>query len=148
MSTKVKKILIIGQAPPAVKQTYPYDTTMLYDWFSEIGISKPDAQEIFEFEAMVGEFPGHNPGGGHRVPKVEEMHKHYHAVLADKIREADCIILLGRVPQDYFNKFITLADSKKKLSLIHPSKLNWNIYQRNKEKILSELKEFVYSSQK
>ena len=29
------KILIIGQAPPAVGQSLPYDTTMLYDWFLE-----------------------------------------------------------------------------------------------------------------
>lgn len=41
----MKKILIIGQAPPLQKQDVPYDTTMLYEWLSEIGISKEKAQK-------------------------------------------------------------------------------------------------------
>ena len=39
------KILIIGQAPPAVKQTVPYDTTMLYEMFAWVDISKEQAKE-------------------------------------------------------------------------------------------------------
>lgn len=50
------KIIIIGQAPPAVKQIVPYDTTLLYDMFSWVNISKEQAQELFEFEAMVDFF--------------------------------------------------------------------------------------------
>ena len=34
------KILIIGQAPAAVKQEVPYDTTYLYTMLEWIGISK------------------------------------------------------------------------------------------------------------
>src|SRR6185312_4933999 len=55
-----KKILIIGQAKPAVEQEYPYDTTMLYSWLKEQGISKLHAQHIFEFEAVYQEFPGYD----------------------------------------------------------------------------------------
>jgi len=51
------KTLIIGQAPANQKQTYPYDTTQLYDWLNEIGISKEEAQNLFTFDAVYDKFP-------------------------------------------------------------------------------------------
>lgn len=55
-----RKILIIGQSLPAVAQTVPYDTTLLFDWLEEAGISKEQAINMFEFEAVYGYgFLGH-----------------------------------------------------------------------------------------
>jgi hypothetical protein len=52
-----KKILIIWQAPSLKKQDFPYDTTMLYDWFDEVWISKEKAVSICDFEAMTDKKP-------------------------------------------------------------------------------------------
>lgn len=50
------KILIIGQAPPAVNQRVPYDTTLLYDIFEWVGIDKEQAQNMFDFDAVYNKF--------------------------------------------------------------------------------------------
>ncbi len=151
-----KKILIIGQAPPAVKQELPYDTTMLYDWLNEIGISKNDAQEIFDFDAVYGEFPGFDENGGHKKPTWQQMLQHYTDVLEKKIKDVDKVIILGNVAKDFFvalknynDKFVEEAEQqvlfgKKVIYLIHPSKRNFSLYQKSKENILNLLKSVVY----
>lgn len=138
------KILIIGQALPAVKQQYPYDTTLWYDWLSEIGISKEQAQEMFEFEAMTDKFPGHGKSG-HLKPSMDEMDRHYRDKLGWKILLADKIILLGNVPRDYFEgRGLMKSVAAQKLCLIHPSRRNYDRYMQNKEEIISSLKQFIY----
>lgn len=138
-------ILIIGQAPPAVKQALPYDTTMLYDWFDLCGISKDKAQNMFEFDAMVGEFTGYD-SSGHRKPNEQEMSVHYQDVLVDKILKAEKIILLGNVPKQFFKESVLFEfwEGKKFLTLIHPSRRNTSIYLANKDKIIKQLKTFIY----
>jgi len=140
------KILIIGQAPPAVKQEVPYDTTMLYDWLIEVGITKDTAQDMFEFEAVCGDFTGFSEKGGHRKPSLSEMDAHWDSVLEEKVQLADKIILLGNVSRDYFySKPKTYSCGLKVLELIHPSKRNSFLYSKTKDAVISSLKEFINS---
>src|SRR6476659_1760194 len=106
------KILVIGQAPPAVKQEVPYDTTMLYDWLKEVGISKEKAQEMFEWEAVSNVFPGFG-NGGHKVPSQEDMDNHWEE-LKEKISKAQKVIVLGNVPRQYLasKKFFVRPSSR------------------------------------
>ena len=82
-----RRNLIIGQALPAVKQEYPYDTTMLYDWLNEVGISKEEAQNIFEFDAVYDKFPVFDSKGGHLKPTKDQMEEYYERSLRDKIEK-------------------------------------------------------------
>ncbi|AGO47541.1 uracil-DNA glycosylase [Cellulophaga phage phi4:1] len=144
MSTK---ILIIGQAPPIQKQDIPYDTTMLYDWLSEVGISKDKAQDMFEFEAMTDKIPEVTEFG-HKPPSDLEMKDYWKRVLCDKVDQSEKIILLGACPRNFFkkDKFFERYDNKrfKVLSLIHPSKRNYKMYNDNKEKLVSLLKDIIF----
>lgn len=140
----MSKILIIGQAPPAVAQGVPYDTTMLYDWLKEVGISKEDAQDIFEFDAVYDKFPGHDENGGHLKPTREQMDEYWDRALEMKVILSDKVILLGNVARDYFNsKEKRYSCNLEVYELIHPSKRNYSLYQKNKGEIIGKLKEAV-----
>lgn len=136
------KILIIGQAPPAVKQKIPYDTTLLYDMLSWVGITLEEAQDMFDFDAMVDKFPGHSKTG-HKKPDYQEVLAHYRHVLKPKIIKADKIIVLGKVAEGYIKEREVLYPDKKFLYLIHPSKRNYAQVYREKTEITKKLKEFI-----
>lgn len=139
----MSKILIIGQAPPAVKQKVPYDSTLLYDWLKECGISKEQAQEMFEFDAVYNKFPGHAEGGGHKAPTIEQMDEHW-PILEEKIQLANKIIVLGNSPRDYIaTKDRTWSCTSEWLFIMHPSKMNFNRYNKNKQAVLEPLKKFL-----
>lgn len=134
-----KKILIIGQSLPAVKQNLPYDTTMLYDWLGELGISKDEAQVLFEFEAVYGYgFLGYDSKGGHIIPTKEHKDKYFKEVLADKIAKADKVWVLGRVAEKYL-KEVGALKGKVSICTIHPSTRNYSLYIKNKQSILKEI---------
>lgn len=140
----MNKILIIGQALPAVKQELPYDTTLLYDWLQEVGISKQDAQNLFEFDAVFGSFTGFDVNGGHLKPTVEQMDSHWDKVLETKIQLADKVWVLGNVARDYINtKDKTWGCDTKWIYTIHPSKRNWNLYLKNKQNIINSIKSLL-----
>lgn len=136
----MKKILLIGQAPPIKPQDIPYDSTMLYDWLKEIGVSKEEAQLIFEFEAMTDKIPK-VVKGNQKPPSIFEMKDYYHRVLLDKIYNSDIVILLGKSPMKFFDQdefFVDIMTGKKRFfTMIHPSKRNITLYRNNKEKVLS-----------
>ena len=136
----MSKILIIGQAPPLQKQTIPYDTTMLYDWLSEIGISKKEAVEMFDFEAMTDKPPRIGSNGVHLKPSKIEMDDYYRRVLHAKCLKADSIILVGKCSMNYFGfddfyKTVEIKD-KRYTTIIHPSKRNHSRYMSNRDKVL------------
>ena len=132
------KILVIGQAPSARKQEYPYDSTQFYDWLEELDISKEQAQELFIFDSVYNHFPGFKQGGGHLVPTQEQMDSHW-SELSDNILHASKVLVFGNVAKDYLiSKGFTDFEF-----LMHPSKLNFNLYQKNKEKVLSTLKKLL-----
>lgn len=138
------KILIIGQAPPAVKQTIPYDTTLLYVMLGWANISKEQAQEMFDFEALVEEFPGHNEGGGHKKPDKIAIANHLATVLQRKINASQKIILLGNEARTVIaSEIITYGIYDKYLFLPHPSKRNYSLIMRDKPKFESLLKSFL-----
>lgn len=131
------KILIIGQAPANVEQKLPYDTTMLYDWLNEIGISKDQSQELFIFDAVYNKFPGFNKNGGHKKPSWEQFVEYWTMSLKQKTEECKSIIVLGNVAKEYLS---LMNIEKPMIFLIHPSKRNYSLYNKNKEEILSKLK--------
>lgn len=137
-----RKTLIIGQAPASQSQKYPYDTTQLYDWLQEVGVSKEEAQDLFIFDAVYDKFPGFDVKGGHLKPTKIQMDDYWERELRDKVWMASKILLLGNVARDYIHSKINVRN-KKVYCLIHPSSRNIGIYRQNKEKILSVLKEIV-----
>lgn len=138
------KILIIGQAPPAVTQTLPYDTTLLYDMLSWVGITKEQAQDLFEFEAMSTAFPGHGENG-HLKPSSQVMREHYDNVLTGKIQNSKRILVLGRVAENALKDFGAFCSNKHEnvVFMIHPSKRNYSAIMSNKETITIQLQELL-----
>lgn len=138
------KILIIGQAPPAVKQIVPYDTTLLYEILYWVNISKEQAQEIFEFEAMVNTFPGRTENG-HKAPDKHSMHRHYKYFLIPKIQQASKVILLGNVAKENCTEFgiYAIKGAGNILCLPHPSRRNYSLIMKNKDSITNKLKQFL-----
>ena len=134
------KILIIGQAPPAVKQEFPYDTTLLYEMLGWVGISKEQAQDMFEFEAMTDKFPGHGPNG-HLKPTLKEMQHHLDTTLNRKIINSDKMIVLGNVAKEALLTLTPYGMRKTDpvLFLIHPSKRNYSKIMAQKEQITEQL---------
>lgn len=141
-----KRILIIGQAPPAVKQELPYDTTMLYDWLREIGIGKEHALSLFDFDAVYnGEFLGFNPKGGHLKPTKQHMEAYWESTLASKTLGVEKIWIVGRVAEEFLKEkgiFVGMF-GKEVITTIHPSKRNYSLYQRNKIPFLRSLVKFI-----
>ena len=138
------KILIIGQAPGFQKQTVPYDTTMLYDWLNECGVSKEAAQDIFDFEAVSNVFPGFDANGCHLKPSREAMQRHWESALEDKVIGSNKVILLGNAAKEFFySQPKTWSCNLDVLELIHPSKRNYSLYQKNKVAIIDQLKKFL-----
>ena len=133
------KILVIGQAPPAVKQELPYDSTMLYEMLSWVGVTKEKAQELFEFEAVFNEFPGYGESG-HLKPSVDQMNQHWNETLETKVQIANKVLLLGNVARDYFySKPKTWSCGLEIFELIHPSKRNFARIMNSKEHIVKTL---------
>lgn len=139
----MKKILVIGQAPPAKVQKFPYDTTMLYYWLAECGIDMIDAQEMFEWEAIYDKFPGWNEVGGHNQPTKEQMAEHW-PVLEEKIQGVDKVWLLGNVAETYFNsKPKTWSCNLEVIKTMHPSMRNFGYYMRTKKELIDKIKNFL-----
>ena len=135
-----KRILIIGQAPPAVQQGVPYDTTMLYDWFNEVGINKEEAQNIFLFDAVYDKFPGFDIKGGHLKPSKIQMEEYYERSLRDKIENCKSILVLGNCAKEFLK---TKNIDKPIEYTIHPSKRNSFLYNKGKENVLSKLRKII-----
>ena len=89
----IQKILVIGQAPPKQFQKVPYDTTMIYSWLQEVDVTKDEAQEIFDWEAVYDKFPGYDKGA-HAVPTPEEMEYYWEMTLRDKVIDSRKIWVL------------------------------------------------------
>lgn len=137
----MSKILVIGQAPPAVTQKVPYDTTMFYDWLAEIGITKYEAQNLFEFEAVSNIFPGHGDSG-HLLPTPEIMMQHWNNTLGNKVLAHDKIWIMGNVAWNFLERRVEL-EGKEVLETMHPSKRNIGWYKANKAVILHKIEMFV-----
>ncbi len=141
----MNKILIIGQAPPAVKQEVPYDTTLLYTMLEWVGISKSQAQEMFEFEAMSDKFPGFTDKA-HKVPSIEDMVSHWNTTLAIKVINANKILVLGKFAKQELNDTFHFRDvnhAADVIYLIHPSRRNYTFIVANKQQITHQLNTFI-----
>jgi uracil-DNA glycosylase len=138
------KILVIGQALPAVDQAYPYSTTMLYEILSWVGISVEQAQKIFAFDAVYNAFPGYDNKGNHHKPTQKQMEQYWKESLETKVQLADKVILLGNVSKEFFySQPKTWSCNLEILELIHPSRLNYNRIINSKTKITEKLKNFL-----
>lgn len=67
MITPMKRVVIIGQAPPRIPADIPYGRTRLYAWLAKAGVDKNEAIQSFTFTALVNTFPG-TVGRSHKVP--------------------------------------------------------------------------------
>lgn len=142
MNTK-KKILIVGQSLPAVKQKLPYDTTMLYEWLKELNITKEEAQSLFEFDAVYGYgFLGFNSDGSHKLPTQEDKDKYWSEVLKKKVQETDKIWIVGKVAEGFLLSKGAVFD-KDFIITPHPSYRNRALYNRNKKSILNKIKGLI-----
>lgn len=140
----MNKILIIGQAPAVVEQTYPYDTTLLYTWLQEVGISIEQAQHMFEFEAIYNEFPGHNKNGGHLKPSKQQMIDHWVTSLENKVIASDKVWVLGNVAKDFIDKREKTWSSKTQwLYTMHPSRRNYYKFSLDRESVLTDISDFL-----
>lgn len=135
------KILIIGQAPPAQKQEYPYDTTLLYDMLKWVGITKEQAQDMFDFEAMASSLRGVK-NGQHLKPLKKEMKTHWQSVLLGKVKSANKIILLGTVAKETCTEFGVRYWCKNILELPHPSRRNYVLIMGKKGRNYTAIKRF------
>jgi uracil-DNA glycosylase len=73
------------------------------------------------------------------------MDLYWDEVLETKVQLADKVILLGNVARDFINsKPKTWSQNKQFLELIHPSRLNYKRIMDNKDKIIKDLKEFIF----
>lgn len=134
------KILIIGQAPPAVNQAVPYDTTLLYEMFSWVNISKEQAQDKFEFESACNVFPGFTTARGHKAPSLKQMTDHWEKTLFNKFFQAKKIIILGKVAGTFLmTKTFGHANIPEIIYLLHPSKRNYSKIITDKENIIKKL---------
>lgn len=130
---------------PLKEQTYPYDTTMLYDWLTLVGINKDQAQKLFEFEAVYNGFPGLNKSGGHKTPTKKQMLEHWENVLQTKVECADKIWLLGSVSKNFIESVPkTWSCNMEFLETIHPSRRNIGYFLKNKEQIIESISNFIY----
>ena len=142
----MSKILIIGQAPGIRNQKVPYDTTLLYEMLSWVGVTKEQAQTMFEFEAMSAEFPG-KVKSSHKTPTQEEMHLHWGNVLEPKVILADKVWLLGKVASKYFHSLPkTWSCNLEIIETFHPSRRNYSKIMKQKEAITTLLSEFLNST--
>lgn len=115
-----KKILIIGQAPPAKEQKKPYDSTLLYNIFGLAGISDEDAKGIFEFNAISNTFRG-SKNGNHLRPLRRDVEAHFPALYKSAKRSAG-IITLGEMARNEWshNKgFYQVSESKWQLNPLY-----------------------------
>lgn len=140
----MKKILIIGQAPPVKEQKVPYDSTLLYEMLSWVGITKEQAQDMFEFEAVSPTLRGVK-NGNHLKPLKHEIHNHVVTVLGAKMKEADKILLMGNVAiENVIGKKHPYGMFGTKYALLpHPSRRNYNLIMKQKESITNLLKEVL-----
>lgn len=139
-----EKILIIGQAPPVQKQTLPYDTTMLYNWFHLIGVSKEQAVELFEFDAVYDKFPGFDANKGHLKPTTAQMEEYWERALKKKVDKAPSILVLGSHARDFLKT--KNIQGKYIVYTIHPSTRNYGLYANDSVNILNSLKSLLPSS--
>lgn len=149
LNTDRPKILVIGQAPPAQKQTVPYDTTLLYTWLEEIGISKEHAQHIFEWEAVCPVFVGrYENGSGHRTPPHKMMYDHWKACLEEKVITANKIWVLGGVARDFIklmeNMNRSWSANTEFFYSLHPSRRNLHSFRQIKDQLIPDLHNFIY----
>lgn len=141
-----KKILIIGQAPPLKTQQVPYDTTLLYTMLEWVGVSKEQAQDIFEFEALTDQFPGKTKAGSHKVPSTQDRLDYWQQGLRGKTLRADKVICLGKEAEGFL-LFMQGCDEaiqqRQFLYLPHPSRRNYSRIMKQREEITEALSVFL-----
>lgn len=115
-----------------------------------VGISKEQAQDMFEFDAISSEFPGKTKTNGHKKPSKEAIKSHFKNVLERKLIDHDKIILLGRSAIDEIMpdaSFFQIAQNgllmDYALILPHPSRRNYSLIMNRKDRITELLKRFI-----
>ena len=133
------KILIIGQAPPAVEQSVPYDTTMLYQIFQDanIDITKENALERCTFAAVYDKFPGRDENGGHKAPTKKQMQDAWFRYLKAEVESHDKVLVFGKVAEDFIKSILWRLN--KFHFFPHPSYRNHSLWKKDYPKLLEKM---------
>lgn len=113
----------------------------------EVGITRNDAQQIFEFQAVYNEFPGRDAKGGHLKPTQEQMSHHWITFLQDRVAIYNRIWILGKIASDFIydrmSENRSIYYGKHFLRTIHPSRMNFALYQKKKKEIINSIETFL-----
>ncbi len=130
--TPMKRVVIIGQAPPRIPAEIPYGRTRLYAWLAKAGVEKNEALQFFAFTALVNMFPG-TAGRSHKAPDERLIASSRPKLLAFlRNLRPDIIVPVGvlAIRQCLCNADISLADAVGQLFVqdpFGPGSLGYNI---------------------
>jgi uracil-DNA glycosylase len=112
----MKRVLLIGQAPPQIDPEIPFARTKLYKWFSSIGLDYIPLKEGFhkheqegyfrkdgidiayvKFSSIITFFPGKSKGGDMAPTKEEILKDRPYLQNLIKVFNPDLIIPIGKL---------------------------------------------------
>lgn len=97
----MKKVFLIGQAPPKTDPSRPFGRTKLYKWLESIGIGFDYIDQYFAFSALIDYFPGLK-GSSHRVPDHDEIMKSRPRLIKEiKDFDPEIILTIGKLSTAY-----------------------------------------------
>jgi uracil-DNA glycosylase len=152
----MKKVALIGQAPPKVDPERPFGRTKLYPWLNSVGIDFDIIDKYFIFSAVIDYFPGLNKNKGHAVPtpdQIRESRPRLKKLLLDfnpdivvpigKLSISEClgeeVVLEDVIGKEFLNDPYNVFGIKKIIiPLPHPSGASTWIYQKENSKLLNE----------
>lgn len=124
---------------------------LLYDMLGWVNITKEQAQEMFDFEALVDKFPGFDDNGGHKKPSPADVQQYWNDVLSAKFLASEKIIIFGIPARDFVYPAATaygIYRNKKVnqavLYLPHPSKRNTALIMNRKQLYITLLNDFLH----
>jgi uracil-DNA glycosylase len=106
-----KTSLIIGQAKGEKWKLGPMFSSKLWDWFATIGLTREEAYELFQFDALIDHGTLRAKKG--RVPPNSEQMKNYRPTLIKNIdkQKPKLIIPIGNLAiRQCFNRAVLLED--------------------------------------
>ena len=68
----MKRVIVIGQAPPLRPASEPFGRTRLYGWLGRIGVTRQMVRQTFLFTALVDVFPGRT-GNSDKPPSRDQI---------------------------------------------------------------------------
>jgi len=130
----VSRIMLIGQAPgvrePVLKRPFAHTAgRTLFQWFERFcQMNEAQVRSKIYFAAVCRCFPGKTPGGGDRVPALDEI-RNCSSWMNDefKILRPKLVIPVGRLAISRFLDFETLDEVIGRIFLIDVNKITFDL---------------------